>query len=140
MTEPRFRLVETTADAGLLVWGDRLPELFENAACGLYRVIVGQRRVKPMLRKSIHARGVDTPGLLVSWLSEWLCLFDTEGFLGAAFQVDHVGGGRVRGTGWGETYDPERHRLLTEIKGITYHRLEIRRRGARLRARLVLDL
>lgn len=140
MTEPRFRLIETTADAGLLIWGDRLSELFENAACGLYRVIVGRRTVKPLLRKSVHARGVDTPGLLVSWLSEWICLFDTEGFLGAAFQVDHVGGGRVRGTGWGETYEPGRHRLLTEVKGITYHRLEICRPDKRLRARLVLDL
>jgi SHS2 domain-containing protein len=140
MTEPRFRLVETTADAGLLVWGDTSPELFENAACGLYRVIVGRRIVKPMLRKSVHVRGVDTPGLLVSWLSEWLCLFDTEGFLGAAFQVDDIGGGRVRGTGWGETYEPGRHRLLAEVKGITYHRLEICRPDKRLRARLVLDL
>ena len=140
MTEPRFRLIETTADAGLLVWGDRSPELFENAACGLFRVIVGRRRVKPLLRKTVHARGVDTPGLLVSWLSEWLCLFDTEGFLGAAFQVDDIGGGQVGGTGWGETYEPGRHRLLTEVKGITYHRLEIRRLGKRLRARLVLDL
>ena len=76
MTEPRFRLVETTADAGLLAWGYRSQDLFENAACGLYRVIV----------------------------------------------------------------KPGRHRLLTEVKGITYHRLEIRRRGKRLRARLVLDL
>jgi SHS2 domain-containing protein len=140
MTEPRFRRVETTADAGLLVWGDSSPDLFENAACGLSRVIAGARRVKPLFPKSIQALGVDTPGLLVSWLSEWLCLFDTEGFLGAAFQIDTLGGGQVQGTGWGETCDPGRRRLLTEVKGITYHRLEIRRLGKRLRARLVLDL
>ena len=140
MTEPRFRRVETTADAGLVVWGDTVQDIFQNAACGLYRVVVGRGRVKPLLRRSVHARGVDTPGLLVSWLSEWLCLFDAEGFLGAAFQVDDIGAGRVRGTGWGETYAPGKHRLLTEVKGITYHQLEIRRQGKRFRARLILDL
>jgi SHS2 domain-containing protein len=140
MSDPRFRLVETTADVGLLVWGKTDGELFCNAAAGLFRVLATPRGVGSGSVRTVSVRGLDEPARLVAWLSDWLYLFDAEGFIGRTFMVDTMEGDIVTGRGWGDSYDPGRHQLLSEVKGITYHGLEISRDGPRIRARLVLDV
>lgn len=139
MSRPRFRIFETTADAGLFVWGATKEKLFENAAAGLFQVIASPAGVRPLERCSLKVAGIDEPSLLVAWLSEWLYQFDARGFIGCRFRVGRLGG-KVTGEGWGEVFDRGRHTLRTEVKGITYHRLEISRPAARFRARLVLDI
>lgn len=140
MTEPRYRLLETTADVGLLVWGRSEKKLFENAASGLTRVVVSPRSVRPLTERRVRARAMDRESLLVAWLSEWLFLFDAEGFIGRDFDVDEITERHVRGRGRGEALDPGRHILRAGVKGITYHGLEIRQVKDRLRARLVFDV
>lgn len=139
MSKSRFRMFETTADTGLFVWGATKEELFENAAAGLFQVIASPVNVRPKKRCTVEASGIDNPSLLVAWLSEWLYLFDARGFVGCRFRAG-LTGGKVTGEGWGEVFDRRRHTLRTEVKGITYHRLEICRSAARLRARLILDI
>jgi SHS2 domain-containing protein len=140
MSSPRFRLTETTADVGLLVWGRTMKELFENSAAGLFRIAASTRGVGMDVERRIRVRGADGPERLVAWLSEWLYLFDSEGFIGRRFHVEKTGGGTVTGTGWGDIYDPGRHSLRTEIKGVTYHGLEISVREKGFRARLIFDV
>lgn len=140
MGDPRFRVVETTADVGLLVWGKTDGELFCNAAAGLFRVLSSPRGVGSDTERSVTVHGIDQPARLVAWLSDWLYLFDAEGFIGRVFKVDRMEGDTVTGRGWGEGYDPDRHELRSEVKGITFHGIEIRRDGRRVRARLVLDI
>lgn len=139
MSSPRFRIFETTADTGLFVWGVTKEELFENAAAGLFQVIASPLKVRPLERCAVETAGIDDPSRLVAWLSEWLYLFDARGFIGCRFRIGRMGG-RVAGEGWGEIFDRRRHTLRTEVKGITYHRIEICRSGSRHRARLVLDI
>lgn len=140
MTSPRFRLAATTADTGLLAWGASPEELFENAALGLGALMADPRGVRALERRAVEARGFDAGALLVAWLNEWVYLFDTEAFLLREARVTAIEKGLVRGEGRGERYDPSRHRLRDAVKAVTYHRLEIREAGGRLRARLVVDL
>lgn len=136
---PRFRLAETTADTGLLAWGATREELFENAAAGLLRIMADPRGVRPLEERAVRARGEDAAGLLAAWLDELVYLFDTEGFLAGAAAVRFDDGGGVTGILRGERYDPGRHRLRAYVKGVTLHRIEVRREGGRLRARVVID-
>jgi SHS2 domain-containing protein len=140
MSKPRFRVLGTTADTALLVWGKDRPQLFENAAAGLFRVMADPREIRPVVEREVHAEGVDLASLLVSWLSEWVFLFDTGGFLGRWFQVRRMRKGSMAGTGWGEVYQPDRHHLRDVVKGVTYHQLQISDVKSGIRARLVLDL
>jgi SHS2 domain-containing protein len=136
----RYRVEATSADAGLLVWGGSREELFENAALGLTRILAEPRSVRAAEERAVRVEGRDLPALLVAWLSEFVYLFDAEGFLGRVFALREIGERHVAGSARGECYDPARHRLRAAVKGVTYHRLEIREGGGRLRARLVVDL
>jgi SHS2 domain-containing protein len=140
MTEIRFRQVETTADTGLLVWGRTEKALFENAAAGLFHIVASPKGVGNAVRKRVRVKEDDLAGRLFAWLSEWLYLFETDGFIGRTFTVDRSAGDLVTGWGYGSIYDPGTHRLLCGVKGVTYHGLEIRRVKDRLRARVILDI
>jgi len=136
----RYRVAATTADSGLFAWGAGREELFANAAAGLSSLMVDPRRLRAGEEREVSAEGLDLPALLVAWLNEWVFLFDTEGFLGRDFEVRELSDTRVRGVGRGERYDPARHRFRDQVKAVTYHRLEVREEGGRLRARVVVDL
>jgi SHS2 domain-containing protein len=140
MSDLRFRQIETTADTGLLIWGRDEKELLENAASGFFNLMAGRKGIRKSVRREVRAVGRDRPSRLVAWLSEWLYLFETEGFLGKTFEVQSVGVSGVSGWGWGDRLDPRRHRLHCAVKGITYHHIEVQRLGERLRARVILDV
>jgi len=140
MSDPRFRQIETTADTGLLVWGRDEKELLENAASGFFNLLAGRKGIRKSIRREVRVTGRDRPSRLVAWLSEWLYLFETEGFLGRSFGVKSVGEIGVSGWGLGDSLDPLRHRLRCGVKGITYHRIEVHRSRGRLRARVILDV
>ena len=142
MSRPRFRLIETTADAGLIIWGRDFPELLENAACGLTRVIGGRSALlgRQAVRRFVRSKGDGREGLLVAWLSDWLFLFETTGFLGVNFTIGRVGTEGVFGYGWGPDVDARGRPTLTEVKGVTYHALNVDETVTGLRTRVVLDL
>jgi len=140
MTDLRFRQIETTADTGLMVWGRDEEELFENAAAGFFNLLARRKGIRKSVRREVQVAGDDESSRLVAWLSEWLYLFETEGFLGRSFGVQKAGGSGVDGWGWGDHYDPRRHELRCGVKGITYHGIEVHRVRDRLRARVILDI
>lgn len=140
MTDLRFRQVETTADTGLIVWGRNEKDLLENAAAGFFNLLAGRKGIRKSVRREVQIVGYDQSSRLVAWLSEWLFLFETEGFLGRSFVVARAGRLGVSGWGWGDRYDPQRHELRCGVKGITYHGIEVRRIRGRLRARVILDV
>lgn len=140
MAAHRYRLLGTTADVALVAWGGTPAELFENAAYGLTRAIALPVGVRTTEARTVKVEADDLEELLVAWLSEWLYLFDAEGFIGREFEIHEVSDKKAVGSGMGDIYRPETHRLRMGIKGITYHGLEIRRQRQRLRARVVVDI
>ena len=138
---PDYRLVEHTADVGLLVRAPDQPRLFEASAAALFDVMVDISRVEPepeALEVSVNAPDRET--LLVAWLSELLSAAMARGCVLGAFEIQHLEAGRALGRAWGESLDPDRHGFKTEIKAVTYHGLDVRRVGKLWQARLILDL
>ncbi len=91
----------------------------------MFDVVVDTTSVRTLLTREVRVSAEDSEQLLVAWLSELNFLHQTRGELYADFEVTHSGGGRVVGRAMGEKLDPARHRLRTEIKGITYHGLRV---------------
>jgi SHS2 domain-containing protein len=151
--------LEHPADLLLEVRGRDLDELFENALFALYDQAVDLTGFRPRRRLTISLRESSLDQALRSMLAEALYRFATERFVAtgadvavsteaneataAAQEGDNTGspqagttGGTVRVTAvlHGESADPSRHLLSTEIKAVTYHRLSVEPLGTGPRA------
>lgn len=140
MTDRGFESFETTADIGIMAWGESLEELFTNAARGMFSLMIESEPLHPAGVLSVEAHGADLPALLVAWLNELLYRCDAEEWAPSDVRVMAVEGGRVRGELVGEPADRGRHRFKGVVKAATYHLLECQKDGDRWRARVVFDV
>ncbi|MBI4216644.1 MAG: archease [Chloroflexi bacterium] len=135
----RYRLLEHTADTGLVAYGHDLREAFANAAYGMFTIIAGRRGVRARVKREIAVSAPDREALLVAWLNALLYHVDAEELLFCRFQVTELTETALTAEAWGETIDPGRHRLRTAIKSATYHMIEVAE-GEPCRVRVILDL
>ena len=121
-----YRVLDHPADLWLEVSGATLPQLFEHGLLALYDNLVALSTVRLTESRAVAAQGVTAALALRALLAEALFLFDTEGFLAAGARVT-VEAGLPIAVGaelYGEPLDRDRHELLTEVKAVTYHRLQ----------------
>jgi SHS2 domain-containing protein len=135
-----FEWFDHTADLGMRVRAADLPELFRDAARGLFAMIVEPEPAGPAERYyPFEIVGQRYDYLLVDWLSELLYVFDTERMLLGGFEVSIEDGTlRARAAAYGAA--GERYRLLREVKAITYHGLRVERAGNGWLAEVIVDI
>ena len=127
MSRLRYRSVDHTADLGLQVWGETLPELYANAAEGMCALYFDLPAVEPREKRTIAVQGHDREEVLVAWLGELLYHIEVEHFLPCRFDILSLDETHLEAEVAGETFDPARHRRRTGIKAATYHNLHIER-------------
>jgi SHS2 domain-containing protein len=139
-----FEAVDHTADLAYVVRGRTLSALFENAAAGLLHFLADPCTVRPVEEDWIEVEGDDVEELLVSWLQEILYRLEVGRRLYREFRVTSIEVPRLRAIARGETLDPSRHVIQTDIKAATYHQLRITREdspaGTLYRTMIVLDI
>jgi SHS2 domain-containing protein len=129
----RFEQFEHTADVGIKAYGKSLEELFENAAFGMFSIMVDLKGVEQKGEFKVVLRTNDMEKLLVDWLSELLYIHEVYDVLLNDFKVeirkseqeDAKARFELEALVRGETIDRDRHRLGAMIKAVTYHMLEI---------------
>ncbi len=134
-----YEWIEHTADVAVKVWGKDVQELFSEAAKALFSVITDIEKVTPKFEERIEAEGEGVEGLLVGWLNELLYLHEVKGMLFSQFEPK-LTKGRVEGKTRGEPFDPSRHEILTPVKAVTYHGLELKREEGHWEATLIFDV
>ena len=135
-----YEFFDHTADLGLRVLAPDLDGLFQQAAEGLFAVIV-----EPDLptasaeRLEFSVEGQRLDHLLVDWLSELLYVFESRRLLLAGFEVrvDPLG---LKASARAQPLDVTRHRLLHEVKAVTYHGLRVEQTEDGWLAELILDI
>lgn len=137
-----YETFDHTADLGLRIAAPDLPTLFSEAARALTSVLVDDPgAVRPTVEIALHVPGSAAAAdyLLFDWLTELLYRFDTERFLAAETHValDEEG---LSATVRGETFDPDRHRWLHEVKAVTYHGLAVRATPQGWEAEVIVDI
>jgi len=137
---PLAREIEHTADLGLEIEAPTLPVLFERAGLAMLALMVDIAAVEPRERIELAVAADDRVALLHDWLQAILVRFETEGFAFAELAVEEVTERSARGWGAGERVDPARHRIHTEIKGVSYHELAVRETAAGWCARVIFDV
>ena len=145
-----FESVDHTADLAFIARGRTLPELFQNAARGMLDLLHDCPASGEEAETRIEVEAGDLEELLVAWLQEILYRREQRRQVVCTFEVESLrppsadAPARLVAVVRGETWDPARHRLGTEVKAATYHGLEITREfageGEVYRVQVVLDV
>ena len=137
-------LDDVTSDLSFTARGETLPAVFGAAAEALLGATVEDpEAVSEREVRRVELREPDLELLLLRFLNELVYLRDAEGLLLRPRDLrveSRPGGARLRGELVGERLDPERHRLLAEVKAATAHGLEVARTPDGYRARVTLDV
>ena len=136
----RFEILDHTADIGIVVHGENLKALFENAGKAFFHLITDLRKVRRRVERRVNIGGESLDRLMVDWLSELLYLHDVENLLFKGFEVDSVGQDGLKATVKGEPFQEGVHVIKTGVKAVTYHQLEVREENKGWRAQVILDL
>jgi SHS2 domain-containing protein len=136
----RFEVLDHTADIGIIVYGEDLKGLFENAGEAFFHLITDMKRVRRRVRRQIEIGKEDLERLMVDWLSELLYLHDVENLLFKEFKVESVGENGLKAIVKGEPFQEGVHVIKTEVKAVTYHQIEVRKENGKWRAQIIFDL
>jgi len=121
----RYKLIEHTADTGLIAYGNSLAEAYGNAAYGMFSIIAELDKVRVIETRRLFIKSDDLEGLLFEWLNRLLYYFDVDMLLFKRFKVDILPEYRLKAVCYGEKYDPSRHSLKTGVQSATYHMLKV---------------
>jgi SHS2 domain-containing protein len=135
-----YRIFDHTADLGLEVTAHTGEALYAGAAVALFECLADLGTVRAGRTRQLAVTGADEADLLVNFLRECLYAWSGEGFLLKSCQVGDLTPQHLTALLRGEPFDPGRHRLLQEIKAVTYHQASVRSSPAGWMARIVLDV
>ncbi len=138
----KFEFFDVTADVGYRAYGGSLEEVFENAALAMFEVITDTTKVKPKIKKKIYVESEDEYALLYDWLTELLVIYDSEYLVFSEFEVrirKKNGEYSLNGTVWGEEFDPDIHESRDEVKAVTYHMMDVKKKDGYM-VQVILDI
>jgi len=125
-----YRFIDHTADIGILSRGWTLEESFQQLGFGMMEVLISDPgTVEQELETAIDVEADTLEELVVSYLSELLFLFETEGLLVSDFDLTmtRTGDGfRLKAKLRGEHFKAGKHPYPTEIKAVTKHMLTVK--------------
>jgi SHS2 domain-containing protein len=138
-----FRYLEHVTDAYIEAFGESIEEAFSNAAKGTINVMFDNEKIHGTDKVDIRVEGEDYYELLFNWLEAVYQLMTIDNQVMSKFEIKisqiHS---KYELTGWvmAELIDITKHGYRTEIKGITYHAMEILQEGKQHTVRFILDL
>lgn len=137
-----YRLIDHTADMGILVKADSIEGLFINGAKALMEVLLGRDFVREgsSIKKPIALEGLDHIDLMVRWLGELLYLFDAERLVYLDCDGLSVDRTHLSAQALFIPFDETRHQIATYIKAVTYHQAEVRCRDGLWEATVIFDI
>lgn len=141
-----YRFLEdiATADMAFEAWGATRDELFAACAAALLASMTHDpERIERRRHITIRQEHEELDLLLYSFLAELVFLKDARRLLLHADSVligEMAGGFRIEALMQGEEINPQRHRLLVDVKAVTLHRFRVICENGIWRATVVLDI
>ena len=133
-------IFDHTADTGIRCRTRHLDDVFKMMALSLMALMVDPNNITINKERDISVVASDIESLLVEWLNEIIYLLETEDFLFKDFKILKVGAGKLRATGFGETFLADKHVIKQEIKACTYHLLELKETPHGWFGQVILDV
>ncbi|MBN1858991.1 archease [Candidatus Bipolaricaulota bacterium] len=138
-----FEWLDHTSDIGVRGIGHTIEEAFTEAARGMFAMMVDLSTVRGRKRLEVGCQARSRQSLLVAWLAELLAQKDLTYSFFSSFTAEITiceDGWRLSGWCDGEEIDPARHRLGTEVKGITASGLRVEQVNGRWIAECIVDV
>jgi SHS2 domain-containing protein len=134
-----YEIIEHTADIGIKISGKSITEIFWKAVHATGDLLSGGVEIEPIIERGFSTKEEDIKTALVSILEEIIYFFEKDLFLPSVCSVDiekdlyqvHLKGNIV---------SAEDIEDGTEIKAVTYHRLEIKEMGDGFQATVIFDV
>ncbi|HDR73283.1 MAG TPA: archease [Methanoculleus sp.] len=120
-----FTELEHTADILVRVNASSLEQLFAEAARAMFSFMHEQRK-KGSFSRTLALEAADRETLLHDFLSELLYVAEVDNLVFSDVDVS-ISGSALAATAYGEPFDPDVHAEGTEIKGVSYYGLQIRK-------------
>jgi len=139
MEKRRYEILDVTADVGIVAYGEDINSVFENAALGMFSLIVEPQKIRVKERVEVRVESNNLEDLLVAWLNELLFIFETKGFIINECKIIQMDDKHLIADIKGEDYDPDIHSRNIYIKAATYHDLEIKKDNSGWRAKVIFD-
>lgn len=146
---PGVRELDHTADLGIEVEGTTRDAIFRRAAAGMFALMWDEASagLSPAVARPVEARAPEEHRiglrattvdlLLTRWLQELLYLYDARGLVPTRFEFDSLSDTRLEArVGLGRAEAPP----TRELKGVTYHDLDVGPVEGRWRARVIFDV
>lgn len=121
----KFEYFDVTADIGFKAYGESLNEAFENAGLAIFNIISDTSNIDAVKEISFKVRSEDEISLLYDYLEELLFYHEIEFMLFSEFHVEIDDNLQLRATIKGEPIDWDKHERKTEIKAITFHKMDV---------------
>ena len=135
-----YRIIEHTADLGLEIFGDDLAQLFEHAAHAMVDQITDRHALNGIEQRPVMLSGEDWPDLMINWLRELLALWTIEDQLLQRARVETIEPFQLKAELFTDPYSAEHHRIRSEIKAVTYHRMTVEQRREKWMAVVIFDV
>jgi SHS2 domain-containing protein len=139
-----YKFLEHPADIGLESTGKNLMETFENAAYGLYEIMVDIPHSDEDITKEFDINAKDLDSLLVKFLTEILYYFEVDEFIGTNIHVLSILQKNdeyyLKAQFKGISFEKEKHIFKTGVKAVTFHQLEIKNNNEIFTAKVFFDI
>ena len=144
MSAKKFEFLEHTADVYVAAYGSSLAEAFENSALAMFETMTDTKQVRAFEEDRLEVMAHDEENLLYSWLEALLLKFELDGKLYSRFKVESIDltseGFVLKAKMWGEPFNKKRHKSRTDVKAVTYHRMEILKSNSGYTIKFILDI
>ncbi len=121
-----YEYFEVTADIGFKAFGNDINEAFENASIAMFNIITDTRDVRAEKEIEFEITSEDEVSLLYDYLEELLFFHEVEFMLFSSFHIQIDENLHLKAIIRGEEIDWSRHERKTEIKAITFHKMEVK--------------
>jgi SHS2 domain-containing protein len=138
-----FRYLEHVTDAYIEAYGNSIEEAFSYAAKGTVNVMFEIKDIQGTSKVDFRIEGVDYYELLFNWLERvhLLITIDNQVISNIELKITKLDSKfQLSGFGMAQTIDITKHGYKIEIKGVTYHEMEILQQGNQYKVKFLLDL
>jgi SHS2 domain-containing protein len=137
-----YRYLEHISDAHVEAYGSTLSEAFDESGRALINLMFDIGRVSGLVPIKIFAEGTDELELLYNWLEAVLLTVVVEAKVMSKFDIRIYADSRFKlvANTTADSLDMMKHAYKMEVKGITYHEMEVTRSEDLVFARYIVDL
>lgn len=139
----QYNFIEHTADLGVEIKSDSLPELFEAAVVIMFDNLIEISKITPQKLFKLKVKGNSCEEMLFNLLKKLLEDFYIKGIAFAKVESLNIKRNKAIIKFWGDIITDSKYPrdiFKYEIKTITYHNLKIEKIGSQYKTVIIFDI